>query len=133
MLRFVIAIPMLAHGLAHLSGVLASWTSTVEGFRDEPWLFFSATRLSDPLGRVFGLFWLAAMAVLVASGLGVVLRQPWWPTMALIGTALSLAAIVPWWRAVPLGAKLGAAFDLILLALLLSPLRAWLLALVGQG
>ena len=49
---------------------------------------------------------------------------------ALPAAVLSLAVILPWWNTVPLGAKMGAAFDLLVLVVLLTPLKERILALV---
>jgi hypothetical protein len=131
MLRFVFALPLLGHGLAHLSGFVASWTSSDAGYGDKPWVFSSGVTLTSGVGRAFGLLWLVAAIVLTASGVGVILRQEWWPTLAMIGSVLSLVAIVPWWNTVPPGAKLGAVFDVIVLAVLASPLREQIIKLIG--
>jgi hypothetical protein len=131
MLRFVIALPLLGHGLAHLSGVLAAWTSADVGFRSNPCILSSSLRLSSGIGRVFGLIWLLALLALAGSGLGLILRQAWWYQLALVGSVLSLAAIVPWWNAVPTGAKIGAAFDVLLFILLATPVKSLFLRLTG--
>jgi hypothetical protein len=131
MLRFVIALPLIGHGLAHISGVLAAWTSADVGFKDNPWIFSSGVRLCSGIGRVWGLIWLLAGIVLAGSGVGLILRQAWWLDLALLGSVLSLVAIVPWWKAAPPGAKIGVAFDLLLIIALATPIRDMLLRLVG--
>ena len=62
---------------------------------------------------------------------GVILRQEWWPALAMVGSLLSLVVIVPWWNTVPPGAKLGAVFDVIIIAVLASPLRGQIIKLIG--
>ncbi len=123
MLRFLLAAPLIVHGLAHLSGFLASWTANDGGFTDRPWIISTSISVHDPVGRMFGILWLIAMIGFVGSGVGLVLRQAWWPTLAMAAVLLSLLVIVPWWHSVPPGAKIGAAFDLLVLAVLLLPLR----------
>jgi hypothetical protein len=46
--------------------------------------------------------------------------------LSILGSALSFAAIAPWWNTVPPGARLGAIFDLFTLGILLSPIGSWL-------
>jgi hypothetical protein len=121
MWRFVFALPLIGHGLAHISGFLASWTSNTAGYTDDAWLFSPGITLSSPLGRGFGILWLVAAIALAGSGFGVLFQQDWWPTLAIVGSLLSLAAIVPWWKTVPPGARIGAAFDLLILIALLLP------------
>lgn len=71
-----------------------------------------------------------AAAVLVAGGVGLVANQPWWVTMTLIGSVLSLVAVVPWWNTVVPGARIGLVFNLLILIMLLTPLKDWLLNLI---
>ena len=123
MLNTILAVPLIGHGLAHISGFIASWTGRQAGFSDSPWLFSSGVKLQSPLGKLFGLLWLAAAAALSASGVGLILMQGWWMNAAIAGAVISLVVIVPWWRTVPPGARIGAAFDLLILVLLLSPLK----------
>ena len=127
MLRFILAIPFLLHGLAHLSGLLASWTSIDTGYTGKPWLFSQSITLQSAVGRVFGLLWLAAASGFIGSALGIVFRQGWWPPIALVSAALSLVVIVPWWQTVPPGARFGGFFDLVVLVVLLSPLQRTLI------
>ena len=129
MLRFVVAAPFLLHGLAHISGFLASWTASDAGFSDKPWIFSSAVTLGSGLGRAFGLLWLVAMIGLVSTALGIVLRQDWWPTLAIAASVVSLVVIVPWWNTVPPGARFGAVFDLLTIIALLLPFGSKLVEL----
>jgi hypothetical protein len=46
----------------------------------------------------------------------------WWRTLAIIGSAVSIAAIVPWWNTVLPGAKAGVALDFAILLVILLPL-----------
>jgi hypothetical protein len=121
MLRFIVAFPMVLHGLAHLGGFFAFWTANRAGFSDRPWLLSKGVTLGSVLGRVLSPLWLLATLGLVGTGVGMVLRQAWWPNVAVGAAALSLAAIVLWWRAVPGGAKAGAVFDVAILVVLLLP------------
>ena len=130
MLRFILIAPLVGHGLAHFSGVLASWTTSEVGYSNNPWIFSADVNLNAGVGRVFGLIWLMAMLGLVCAGLGILFRQDWWIPVAMASTSLSLLAIVPWWNSVPPGAKLGALFNLLLLAALLLPTKDFLLKAV---
>jgi len=121
MSTYLLAIPLIAHGLANLAGVLAPWTQSMSGFKDVAWMFSSGVTLKSTIGRLFSLLWLASSASLVAAGVGLFTGQPWWWDMAVRGCALSAAAILPWWRAVPPGARFGAIFDLLAIVLLLTP------------
>jgi hypothetical protein len=129
--RFLVAFPWIMHGLAHISGFIASWTGSSAGFPAHPWLLSSGVMLKDPIGKLFGLLWLAAAAGIVGSGIGFLMGKTWWPTLAVVSAGMSLLVILPWLRSVPPGAWMGAVVDLVVLVLLLSPLRERLLALAG--
>lgn len=128
--KIILAIPLFAHGLAHISGFLASWTSLDVGYSSQPCLFSQSIHLQSVPGRIFGLQWLIAMIGLVGSALGFVFQREWWPSLAILSAAISLAVIVPWWNAVPPGAKVGAAFDLLVVVIILTPLPGKMLEIV---
>jgi DNA-binding transcriptional LysR family regulator len=128
--QYLLAAIFILHGLAHLSGFLAAWTRGDLGFPNKPWVFSSRVTLKSPIGKVFGLVWLLAMLALVATGLGIARQTTWWPALVVPAALLSLVVILPWWKSVPLGAWLGAAFDLLVLAGMLW-WQAPLLRLVG--
>jgi len=131
MIKFVLAIPLILHGLANLAGVFAPWTQGLQGFANAAWIFSNGVTYTSAAGRFFSLFWLASTVCLIASGAGLLARQAWWPTLAILGCALSAAAILPWWRAVPPGARFGAIFDLVAILLLVSPLGERIVHAVG--
>jgi hypothetical protein len=131
MTRFLIAFPWMMHGLAHLSGFIASWTRSSAGFPEHPWVFSSGVTMQSPVGKIFGLFWLVASAGIVASGVGFLTGKAWWSTLAMASAGVSLLVILPWLRAVPPGAWAGAVFDLLVLVVLQLPLKERLLALAG--
>jgi hypothetical protein len=41
---YLIAIPLMMHGLAHLGGVFAPWAKRDQGFTGAAWLFSSRVR-----------------------------------------------------------------------------------------
>jgi len=124
MLAYLIAIPLIAHGLANLAGVFAPWTQELQGFKDAAWIFSPGVSFASWAGRAFGLAWLASSLCLVASGAGIFLHQSWWLLLTILGCACSLVAIATWLKAVPPGAYFGAVFDIAVIMLLVSPLGA---------
>jgi hypothetical protein len=118
------------HGLAHLSGFLASWTSTDAGYASKPWIFSSGIYLQSWAGRFFGLFWLIAVVGFIGSTVGISLSQGWWMPLVVASSAVSLLVIVPWWNTVPPGAKVGAVFDSLIILALITPLQKILLEVV---
>jgi hypothetical protein len=119
-IRIIVIAAVVMHGIGHLIGFLGAWTSVPVGTTDAPWLFGGEVVLSSTIGRIFGLIGLAALVSLVAGGFGLATGQAWWPTVLVVGAVVSLAAIVPWWRAVPSGAQFGGVLaDVIILVALL--------------
>ena len=127
MLKFVIAIVLIAHGLANLGGVFAPWAKDMAGFKDAPWLFSQNITYKSGVGKAFSLVWLLSTACLVISGTGLLLNQPWWISVAIAGCICSLVSILPWWKAVVPGAYFGAVVDVVVSVFLITPLRSLIL------
>lgn len=70
MLRSVIAIVLLMHGIGHIMPLLAAWTPQKVGFSDASWLFSSGVGVVSPLGQAFGLLGLLALLGFCAGALG---------------------------------------------------------------
>lgn len=96
MLAYMIAIPLIVHGIVHLSGVLAPWTVQMQGYSNASWVLSRRAALCSSVGQLYGLVWLAASASLVVAGLALLLHRAEWSTLAAFGSVTSLAAIVTW-------------------------------------
>ena len=112
MWKLVIAIPLIAHGLANAAGFTEAWFPRARGFGNQPWLLGGEVIMKSLIGRVFGLLWLLTTVGLVAAGAGVFLHAEWWRPLAIAAAALSFVVIVLWWRAVPPEVRFDAIFDL---------------------
>lgn len=84
-----------------------------------------------PIGRAFGLLWLASALLLVGAGAVVLAGSPWWPQLALAGACVSLVAILAWWRSVPPGAHVGVVFDLLIVYAVLQHVLDWVPGAAG--
>lgn len=127
MVRMVMVILLLAHGVGHVMGFLDAWTTVPVGFSDTPWFLGGDTVMDSAVGRAFGLLWLVVMLAFVAAGLGLAARQPWWPSLVVAAAVLSLAVILPWWSTVAPGARVGATLvDLGLIVLLTLPVNQFI-------
>jgi hypothetical protein len=123
MLRLIIALVLILHGIGHTMGFFASWTSVPMGFRDQPWLLSSDITIASPVGRAFGLLWLVAMIGFVGAGLGLIFNNEWWKPLTIASSVISLIVIVPWWNTVATGAQLGASLvDIIAIVVLSLPI-----------
>jgi hypothetical protein len=131
MWKILVAILLIVHGLAHITGPLGFWTTGPQAFAEKAWLFSKGVTPHSLVGWAFGLVWLVAVLGFVGAGLGLLLGQEWWPTLALAAAGVSLVAIVPWVRVVPPGALAGACLDLVILAALLLPWGTRLVKALG--
>lgn len=122
LLRWVVAIVLLAHGVGHIMGFMASWTYVPMGFTDRPWLLSDAVTVHSIVGRVFGLLWLVAMGAFLVGVYGLIGHQTWWRPLLIAAALISLFVILPWWNTVTPGSKIGAAVvDVVVLIALLPP------------
>ncbi len=128
MLHFIVIAAFVLHGLAHLSGFMASWTKSSAGFSNKPWVLSTGVTLHSGVGHIFGLLWLVAAIGSVGAGIGLATQQAWWPMLAVAQAIVSLIVIVPWWNTVVAGAKVGAVFDVIVMIALLLPWRESVIA-----
>ena len=130
--KLLFALPLIVHGLAHISGFIASWTANPAGYKEAPWIFSSDITMQSPAGRVFGLLWLIAAIGFVGTGLGLIFGHGWWPALAMVASIISLVVIVPWWNTVPPGAKFGAVFDVVVILAMLLPFKEKIIELVTE-
>lgn len=122
MIILLIAVPLIVHGLANTAGFFDAWTrSTAPVLSDRPWLFSSGVTVHSQTGRAWGVLWLVSAIALVLGGVAVLLHMEAWRALTILGAAASIAAIVPWWRSVPPGARFAVVFDLVLIGVLLAP------------
>ena len=131
MWKYLLAIPLILHGLANPGGVVAPWTANLVGFKDAPWLFGGGVKFHSLAGRASSVLWLLSTLMLCGAGVGLLIGETWWVTLTIIGAATSLAVILLWWKAVPPGAHFGAFFDAMLLIALTTPLREQIIKLIS--
>lgn len=129
MLRWLIALALLMHGVGHITFFLAAWTEVPMGYAATPWLLPGSFTVSSAVGKAFGLLWLLAMVGFVGAALGLVARQPWWPTLAVASAVVSLVVLLPWWNTVDPGTRMWALLaDLAVIVAFAFPWREQLVA-----
>ncbi|MDH4139983.1 MAG: hypothetical protein OEV43_05365 [Coriobacteriia bacterium] len=124
MLRWVFLIAWTMHGLGHVAGVLGAFLGPrASGFKTEnPWVLPGNALVTGAIGKLWSVFWLASVALIVASSWGLFQDAEWWRQVALYGSIASLIAILPWVRTVVSGALAGAAFSAGVIVMLTIPL-----------
>jgi hypothetical protein len=122
MRRISAAIVLAVHGLGHLMGFLAAWTTVPVGFSTRPWLLSPGITMSSGVGRGFGLLWLASMAFLAAAGVLILVREKRWRALATGGSLISLITLLPWLNTIAPALVLEATLvDVLVLSLLFGP------------
>jgi hypothetical protein len=92
-LRIVVALVILAHGIGHVLFLAPCLGFTQWGQSAHSWLLTRA--LGDVPTRVIGgLLWLVVVAGFLAAGAGLLGQQAWWRTLAAASAGVSLLALV---------------------------------------
>jgi hypothetical protein len=102
--RFLIGIFVVLHGLVHLWYVVLS-QRLVEfqaemGWTGESWVFSSLLGDGTTRSLASALYALATVGF-VAGGIGMLIRQEWWRTVVMAAAALSTATVVLFWDGSP--------------------------------
>jgi hypothetical protein len=100
MIRWLIAIAMLMHGVGHIMFFLEAFTDSPMGFSSAPWLLGGGFTVDSPVGKASGLLWLLAMLGFMAAAIGLVTRTEWWPALAVAAAVVSLVVLIPWWNTI---------------------------------
>jgi hypothetical protein len=124
MIRIVIMIVLLVHGLIHLIGFVVPWRlATIEGMPYKTTLLAGGLNVGDTGIRVVGLLWLLLALGFVVGAVGVSTGQPWWRMLTLAVTLFSLVVTLLGLPDSPFGVMI----NLIILGYLLVGDRlAWL-------
>ena len=116
LLRYVLPVVMLAHGLAHLPGFVTAWRlRTLPDFPYHTLVLRGRWDVGDAGMRVLGVLWLAAALGLWVAALGVFTSDARWIPLAFATVVLSAMLCVLEW---PI-ARVGLWTNLVLLGLLL--------------
>jgi len=117
MIRWLIVIAMLMHGVGHIVFFLESFAGSSMGFADAPWLLPGAFTVTSPVGKAFALLWLLAMLGFVVAAIGLFTRQEWWSTLAVASAVISLVVLLPWWNTVTPSSRVWVLLaDLVIIA-----------------
>ena len=119
LLQYLAAFVIFGHGIGHLTGPLASFGVKIGGTSDEPWLLPGGHRMTSKVGKAWSVFWFASMILFVISSIGAFMGEGWWRDWAILGSVVSLVAMVPWWKSILTGAKAGVLLNIAILIVLL--------------
>jgi hypothetical protein len=123
-MRMLLAVLLVAHGVAHLPGFLVSWQ--LRSFPEMPYrttIFGGAVDVGDSGVKATGLRWLVLSVLFVLAGAGTLMHATWWQPFVYAAVGLSTALCLVGWR----DARLGLVANAVILLLLVIGVRAgWL-------
>ena len=99
MLRWIVAVVVVLHGLIHLLGAAKGL-----GWAD-------VTQLKEPISTAMGVAWLAAAVLVVLAGVLLIIRARWWWVVGAVAVVASQTVILTLWS----DAKAGTVANVILL------------------
>jgi hypothetical protein len=124
-MRYMLVAFLLAHGFAHLVGLMGSWQLGT-GIPHKTTLLGGRVDLGETGIRAFGVAWLLAAIAFAAAAAALLLAQPFWTVLVLSAAGFSLVISL---LALP-DAVIGVWIDVTLLAFLYFGARFhWLEAL----
>jgi hypothetical protein len=98
MIRILIAIGFIVHGLVHLLGFVVPWRLvTMADMPYDTTVLAGKVDLGDAGIRLFGVLWLAATIGFVAAGVGLFALAPWWQWLTLVATLFSTVLCILGW------------------------------------
>ncbi len=125
MIRIVLALLFIFHGIAHLVGFVVPWRLT--SIEDAPYqttLFSGQLDVGDIGIRIVGLLWLLGAIAFGVVGILALQERPNWPVFALIVSACSLVLCIIAWPE----AQVGVWVNILIVVLLVAVQQAgWLM------
>ena len=117
MIRWLIVIAMLMHGVGHMVFFLEAFIGSPMGFADAPWLLPGAFTVTSAVGKAFALLWLLAMLGFLIAAIGLLTRRSWWPALAVASAVISLVVLLPWWNTITPSSRVWVLLaDLVIIA-----------------
>lgn len=118
MIEYLAALVIFGHGIGHITGPLFSYGVKIGGMADKPWILSVKQTMTGRVAKAWSVLWIAALILFVVSSTGAFMGDTWWREWSVIGAAVSMIAMVPWWRSILIGAKAGVLLDVAMLLIL---------------
>jgi hypothetical protein len=119
LMKYVIAIALLMHGIGHVLFVANSW-GMWKADTGHSWLFSGVLRIGQTVEGLFGLLWLLPLVGFVIGTWGYFTTQPGWQGMLIGSAILSSVMIVLWWSGINTSSAFFAlVFNLVVVGVLL--------------
>lgn len=122
-MNIALAVLLALHGVAHWAGFVVAWRLT--SFEEMPYgttLLAGRIDVGDIGIRVVGVLWLLTGIAFLVIAAGAAWRRPWWPSMALVVTLVSITMSLLGWP----DSRIGVYLNLGILAVLaLGSVYGW--------
>lgn len=94
MLKIVLILIVLMHGIGHVLFLVPLFTSNNWGQSTQSWLVGS-----DTLAKIVGsIIWIAVIIAFLIATYGMISEQTWWRTPTIVASIVSTIGIVLFWR-----------------------------------
>ncbi len=115
-MRFLAALILLGHGIAHLPGFLASWRlATLGELPHRTTVLANSVNVGEWGIRVVGALWLTAAFAFAACSMGALGGASWWLPVAVMAAAVSVDLCILGWPDSRIGAFVNVAITVLLL------------------
>jgi hypothetical protein len=116
MIRVILALFLILHGLVHLLWFIVPWhLMTVEGLPYSTKIVAGRLDIGDSGIRFVGLLWALATLAFIVAGVGLLFSTSWWFVITVGATLFSLCLSVLAWP----DSRWSALIDILILAILL--------------
>ncbi|QDK77500.1 hypothetical protein EXU85_02355 [Spirosoma sp. KCTC 42546] len=110
MLRTLVAMLLMAHGLLHVLGFLKQWQlATVSQLSGKSWI-----HVSDETSKLLGLLWLLVCLGFLLAMVTCLLQRDWWLLVAGVSVVLSQVLIIIYWPDAHAGTLVNVGIALVL-------------------
>ena len=119
-MRFLLAVLMVLHGIAHGVGFVVTWRLTE--FQDMPFdtaLLAGTIDVGEMGIRVVGILWLTVGLAFLVAGAATLGGASWWPMLAVVSAVCSLPLSIAGWPE----SRIGVVVNLILLGVIAAGIR----------
>ena len=119
-MRFLLAILMTLHGVAHGVGFVVTWRLTdLQDMPHDTTLLSGTVDVGETGIRVVGVLWLITGIAFLVAAAAALLGAAWWPTLTVVAALVSLPLSIAGWPE----ARIGVVVDVILLLLIAAGVR----------
>ena len=120
-LKLIAALVLAGHGVGHMMAPQAAFLPP-GAFPPDAHASLAATTIGSTSGKAMSVVWLVPMLGFVLGTYGFWTDAAWWRPVTAVSAAVSIVAVLPWWKVMPTFSYVGAlAVDALVLVGLATP------------